>query len=122
MQELKKLGHIPSSDMERKALLAPLAEAKREYAEIVMENTREAVRAGMERTIAELKKQGLGKSVRDNLMFYLNGSLTKQATEIDFESFSGEIYDSLKEQVFVASERTMERLTGDVMDLSLIHI
>ena len=116
MKELKKQGKIPSSDIELKALIAPLAEAKEEFSKIVMENTQEAIRAGMERTKAELKKQGMGKSRGSYLRFYLNGSLKASIAGLDFEEFSKEVSQRLKEQTFVASEQTIDRMSGNVME------
>jgi len=118
LEQIKKLDRIPSSDMELKALLLPLAEAKEEYNDIVMENTQESIRAGMARTITELKKQGMGKSVKSNMAFYLNGSIKAigNVTGMDFDEFSQEISRMLKEQSFIASEQTINRMTGNVMD------
>jgi len=128
LEKLKKLDRIPSSDIELKALLAPLAEAKEEYNNIVMENTQEAIRVGMTRTVNELKKQGLGKSIQDNMKFILNGSLKVKKpkkpkitipaipTGLDFDEFSEAISELLRKQTFIASEQTIDRMTGNVMD------
>ena len=117
LAELKKLERIPTSDIEIKALLLPLIEAKEEYNNVVMENTQEAIRSGMVRTITELKRQGLKKSIQGNMAFYLNGSLKATSiTGIDFDEFSHDISQRLKEQTFVASEQTIDRMTGNVMD------
>ena len=115
MAELKKLDRIPTSDVEIKALLLPLIEAKEEYNNVVMENTQEAIRTGMTRTIAELKRQGLGKSIQGNMTFYLNGSL-KAGAPIDFDEFSKDIALRLEQQTFIASEQTIDRMTHNVMD------
>lgn len=116
MREFKKLDRVPSSDMEIKTLIAPIAEAKRGYSDIVMENTQEAIRAGMERTKTELKRQGLGKGKNSNLMFYLNGSLKLISPELDFEEFSQEVSDRIRQDSFIASGQTIDRMSGDVMD------
>lgn len=116
MTELKKLDRIPTSDIEIKALLLPLIEAKEEYTDVVMENTQEAIRTGMARTVNELKRQGLKKSIQDNMPFYLNGSLKASVSGIDFDEFSHDISQRLKEQTFIASEQTIDRMTGNVME------
>ena len=117
MSHLKKMDRLPSSDMERNELLLPLTEAIEEYSNIVMENTQEAIRTGMERTQAELKKQGLGKSLGGDLAFYLNGSISlKGAVDVDFREFSQEISDRLKAETFIASQQTMDRVAGNVKD------
>ncbi len=127
LEQLKKLDRIPSSDMELKALLVPLAEAKEEYTNIVMDNTQEAIRAGMTRTVNELKKQGLSKSIQDNMKFILNGSLKVKKpkkpkitiptipTGLDFDEFSIAISELLRKQTFIASEQTIDRMIGNVM-------
>lgn len=119
LEQIKKLERIPSSEAELKALLLPLTEAKEEYNDIVMANTQEVIRAGMARTITELKRQGFGKSIKANMVFYLNDSIKAtidNTTGIDFDEFSEEISQRLKEQTFVASEQTIDRMTGNVMD------
>ena len=116
MRKLKKLDRVPSSDMEIKILIAPIAEAKREYCDIVIENTQESIRAGMERTKTELKRQGLGKGKNSYLTFYLNGSLKLVSPELDFEEFSEEVSDRIRQDTFIASEQTIDRMSGNVMD------
>ena len=116
MSQLKKMDRLPSNDMERKALILPLTEAIEEYTDIVMENTQEAIRTGMERTKSELRKQGMGKSRGSYLKFYLNGSLKAAITDIDFDEFSEAVSDRLRQDTFIASEHTMNRISGNVMD------
>jgi len=117
LEELKKLDRIPTSDVELKALLLPLTEAKEEYTNIVIENTQETIRAGMARTVTELKRQGWGKSVKSNMAFILNGSIKAGPIgNIDFNEFSQDISDRLRLQTFVASEQTMDRMTGNIMN------
>jgi len=117
LAELMKLDRIPGSDIEIKALLLPLIEAKEEYNNIVMDNTQEAIRTGMTRTVNELKRQGLGKSIQGNMRFYLNGSIKAASISgIDFDEFSHDISQRLREQTFIASEQTIDRMTGNVME------
>ena len=124
MEELKKLDRIPTSDVEIKGLLLPLIEAKEEYNNIVMENTQVAIRTGMDRTKNELKRQGFKNSIQGNMPFYLNGSLKAEELEepgfiipiLDFDEFSDEISRMLKDQTFIASEQTIDRMTGNIMD------
>ena len=116
MSEFKKLDRVPSSDAERRILIAPLVESIIEYNDIIMENTQESIQAGMERTKTELKRQGLGKSFESNMGFFLNGSLKAAITDIDFEEFSQEVSDRMKHDTFIASQGTIDRMSGDVMD------
>ena len=119
MSEFKKLDRIPSSDAEIRILIAPLVEATIEYNDIIMENTQESIKAGMERTKTELKRQGLGKSFESNMRFILNGSLKGPipiAADIDFEEYSQEVSDRMKHDTFIASQGTIDRMSGDVMN------
>jgi len=95
LEQLKKLDRIPSSDIELKALLLPLTEAIVVYTNIIIENTKVAIRTGMTRTISALP------------------SVTSLV--IDFNEFSEEISKLLKEKTFIASEHTIDRITGNVM-------
>ena len=116
MSEFKKLDRVPSSDAEIRILIAPLVESVIEYNNIIMENTQESIKAGMERTKAELKKQGLGKSFESDMRFILNGSLKAfPITDIDFEEYSQEVSDRMKHDTFIASQGTVDRMSGDVM-------
>ena len=116
MSEFKKLDRIPSSDAEIRILIAPLVESVIEYNDIIMENTQESIQAGMERTKAELKKQGLGKGFESDMGFFLNGSLKAfPIADIDFEEFSQEVSDRMKHDTFIASQGTIDRMSGDVM-------
>jgi len=116
LEQLKKLDRIPSSDMELKALLAPLTEAKEEYNNIVMENTQEAIRAGMIRTVTELKKQGIVKSLKIKKPKKPKITIPKIPMGLDFDEFSEAISQRLREQTFIASEQTINRMTGNVME------
>ena len=119
MSEFKKLDRVPSSDAEIRILIAPLTESLIEYNNIIMENTQESIQAGMERTKAELKRQGLGKSFESDMAFFLNGSLKGPipiVADIDFEEFSQEVSDRMKHDTFIASQGTIDRMSGDVMN------
>lgn len=117
MSEFKKLDRIPSSDAEIRILIAPLTEAIIEYNDIIMENTQESIQAGMERTRRELRKQGLKNRFDIELRYFLNGSLkTFPITDIDFEEFSQEVSDRMKHDTFIASQGTIDRMSGNVMD------
>ena len=116
MSEFKKLDRVPSSDVDIRILITPLIEATIEYNDIIMENTQEAIHVGMERTKTELRKQGFGKKANSNMMFYLDGSLKDAIADIDFEEFSQGVSDRMKQDTFIASQGTIDRISGDVMD------
>ena len=119
IERLRSYDRIPSNDADLKYIAQPLKEAVEEYTKIIINNTREAVNTGIERTLAELKKQGMGKSRADDMLFFLNGSIKTPNVDINgikFDDFSQDISDRLREQTFVASEQTIDRMTGNVMD------
>ena len=98
----KKLGRVPSNDLDIKYLVEPLNEAIEDYAEIVIENTEDAIRRGIARAI--------------NL---LPTTKAKREFKIDFEfleEFSPLIAQQIKEKTFVASEKTIRRLIGNLME------
>ena len=107
MANLEKIGRIPSSDIELKALVQPLESAIEEYSEIIIEGTEQAIERGIRRTVGDLKKQGVKRVEKVKLPDSLLGLIN---------SFSPVIADRIKEHIFTASERTMQRLIGNVMD------
>ena len=62
LARFKKDG-LPSSDMDRKILVQPLTEAIEDYANIVIDNTADAIERGMRRTVDELNKLKFGEKV-----------------------------------------------------------
>ncbi|MFW6122468.1 MAG: phage minor head protein [Petrotogales bacterium] len=106
MSNLEEKGRIPSSDSELKALVQPLKDAIEEYSEIIIEGTEQAVERGIRRTVNDLKKQGVKRVEKVKLPESLLGLIN---------SFSPVIAEYLKENVFQASQRTIERLTGNIM-------
>lgn len=93
---------MPSNDLDIKYLVEPLNEAIEDYAEIVIENTEDAIRRGIARAI--------------NL---LPTTKAKREFKIDFEfleEFSPLIAQQIKEKTFVASEKTIRRLIGNLME------
>jgi SPP1 gp7 family putative phage head morphogenesis protein len=91
--------------MDRKILVQPLTEAIEDYANIVIANTADAVERGMRRTVDQLNKLKFGeKSIKAKLDYGF------------IRDFSIAIFDKIKKYIFEASENTMNRLIGNVMD------
>lgn len=104
LARFKKNG-LPSSDMDRKILVQPLTEAIEDYANIVIDNTADAVERGMRRSVDELNKLKFGeKSIKAKLDYGF------------IKDFSIAIFDKIKKHIFEASKNTMNRLIGNVMD------
>jgi len=104
LARFKKDG-LPSSDIDRKILVQPLTEAIEDYANIVIDNTADAVERGVRRSVDELNKLKFGeKSIKAKLDYGF------------IKDFSIAIFDKIKKHIFEASENTMNRLIGDVMD------
>lgn len=78
--------------MELKHITEPLLEAKDEFARILIDNTRDALNRGMDKV---------------------------QKARIDSEGlleYSQWVSDNLREHYFTASQRTLERIAGDIMN------
>jgi len=93
---------VPSNDLDIKQIVQPLEEAIEDYAEIVIENTEEAIRRGIARAVRLLPT-----------------TEAKREFKIDFEfleEFSPLIAQQIKEKTFVASEKTIRRLIGNLME------
>ncbi len=104
LARFKKDG-LPSSDMDRKILVQPLTEAIEDYANIVLDNTSDAIERGMRRVVYELNKLKFGeKSIKAKLDYGF------------IKDFSIAIFDKIKKHIFEASKNTMNRLIGNVMD------
>jgi hypothetical protein len=112
MSQLKKDG-LPSSDSQRKILLHPIIEMKKEYADTVIEGTTEALRYGRRKTFDELKKSKYLKVKK------AKGKIPKlpitPILEVEFSDFSPELSRIIRDKTFVASEATMDRIIGDIM-------
>ncbi len=84
MANLERLGRIPSSDIDRKALVQPLENAIEEYAEIIMEGTEQAISRGIRRTVNDLKRQGVKRAEKvklsDSLMELIPTSFENSAS------------------------------------------
>lgn len=113
ISQLKEKG-LPSSDLQRKTLLYPLTEMKEEYADTVIEGTTEALRFGRQKTFNELKKAGYLKVKK------VKGKIPKLPVtpilEVEFSDFSPALSKIIKDKTFIASERTMDRIIGDIME------
>lgn len=104
LARFKKEG-LPSSDIDRKILVQPLIEAIEDYANIVLDNTADAIERGMRRVVYELNELKFGeKSIKAKLDYGF------------IKDFSIAIFDKIKKHIFEASKNTMNRLIGNVMD------
>lgn len=109
LARLKELGRIPSSDSDLKNIILPLSEATEGYTEVIIENTQEAILRGMQKTVNQLKKAGVKARKKP--------FIPKPKLEFDFiKDYSVFISTHIKDKIFEASERTMSRLVGNVMD------
>lgn len=108
-ERFKEKG-IPSNIIDLKYIVLPLTEAIEEYSEIIFENTQEAVRRGMIRTLINypVKKAKPKKPTPKEL---------KALMEMwNVFEYSIAISEMLKQYTFEASERTMARLIGNIME------
>lgn len=111
MGQLKKEG-LPSSDLQRKGLLYPLIDMGEEYVDIVIEGTQEALQYGRQSKFNELKRVGYLKVKKAKVL-----KPPKEAVlEIEFSEFSPEILRMIRNKTFIASQGTMDRIIGDIME------
>jgi len=113
---LKGLGRMPSSEVDRKYIAQPITDALEEYTKIIMEGTQDSVKAGITTVVDAIKKAGGAN--KSYLHLYLSGSTRTVLKDVDLDitEYSEQIAEMLKQQTFEASETTIERMTGEVMD------
>ena len=102
MSRLKEIGRVPTSEVERKQISQPILDAIEEYVELVMNNTKDAIARGMKEVVHELEQA--------------EKSVWKISIPFAFEEYSEEIAKQLRDKTFEASQQTLTRLTGRVMD------
>jgi SPP1 gp7 family putative phage head morphogenesis protein len=94
VQELRRMGFVPSDDASRKRIAEHLQARLQPFADILTGGATEAAQHGRNAIISELQRQGVG---------------------LQFTAFSDDMSRLIREGVFEASERTLQRMTGDVM-------
>lgn len=102
MSELKKKDTVPSSDMERKILLAGLSDMAEDFGNTLFENKQDTLNYHRAETIQEIRKK-------------TKKSITVKIEEIEFFEFSPEILKLIKDKTFIASNATLARMIDDVM-------
>lgn len=111
MSELKEIGRVPSSEAERKQIAQPLLDILDDYVKIIMENVKDAVIRGAKDVIEELNKLEGTKESSKSIDIAQKVSLP-----FDAEEYSELISEQLKNKTFEASQRTLDRLSGNIMD------
>jgi len=116
MSQLKKEG-LPSSDLQRKGLLYSLTDMGEEYVDVVIEGTQEALQYGRQDMFNKLGREGYLK-VKKMVMptTYERPSLIPPLLELEFFEFSPEILRAIRNKTFIASQATMDRIIGDIME------
>jgi SPP1 gp7 family putative phage head morphogenesis protein len=94
--------------MDIKYIVEPLSESVEDYAEIIIENTQEAIRRGIERTVSSLPTSKAKEPPKPK-------TFPKLSMEF-IDEFSLSIAEYIREQKFTASERTLNRLIGNIME------
>jgi len=111
MSQLKKEG-LPSSDLQRKGLLYPLIGLGEEYVDTVIEGTQEALQYGRQDMFNKLKRAGYLKVKKAKVLKPPKIS----PLEVEFSEFSPEILRMIRDKTFIASQATMDRMIGDIME------
>lgn len=94
IQEVLRRNRLPTDDTTMRAIINQVMRAKDTFEELLGEEALQAARYGRNRIISELQKLGVS---------------------IGFSDFSERVQNTILEHVFVASDRTMQRIVGDVM-------
>jgi len=95
INKLLDMGHVPAN-MERRIILEIFNRSAEEFNDIMTEEGLANAKYGRNRIIAELQQQG---------------------HSISFTDFDERTAALLREHIFEASSRTLERMTGDVMEV-----
>ena len=104
ISKLQEMKSVPSSDILRKPLLFEIESLREEFKEIISESVIESVNVGRERVVLFTDSLTLKK-------------VKKQAIiEIPLSEFSKRFEKLIRDSVFVASEATMDRIMGDIME------
>jgi len=109
MNELKKRDTVPSSDMERKALLSGLSDIKEDFGNTLFDNKQETLSYHRTETIREIKKQTKKSRTSSGPRVII------KIADVEFSEFSPEILKLIKDKTFVASDATLARITDNVM-------
>lgn len=96
LNEFMTLERLPFSSTQRRKLLVLLEGVEEDYKEIMVEEALNATQLGKNQTISQLAQAGI-------------------LVDETFD-FSSHTYEVLRSHVFEASEGTLERMHGDVMD------
>lgn len=96
IRELQRIGRVPSDDSTRRRVVRAIEEAMDRVAGILGGGAEDAGQYGRNRVINDLRQAGI--SIGD-----------------DLKKMPDRTLQTLREHVFEASERTMQRIRGDVM-------
>lgn len=109
MSKLKGMDRIPSNDMEMKILLSDLSGIAKDFGDTLFENKRETLNYARAKTISEIEKQKKKKVKKIK-------KIPKVITGILFMDYSPELLKQIKDKTFIASQNTLDRMIGDVME------
>jgi len=108
MDKLKGMENVPSSDMEMKILLSDLADIAEDFGNILFNNKQETLNYARAKTISEIEKaKKKAKKAK---------KIPKAISGISFMDYSPELLRLIKEKTFVASQHTLDRIIGDIME------
>ena len=108
MDKLKGMENVPSSDMERKILLSDLADIAEDFGNTLFDNKQETLNYARAKTISEIEK-AKKKAIKAK-------KIPKPIAGISFMDYSPELLRQIKDKTFVASQNTLNRIIGDIME------
>jgi len=108
MDKLKGMENVPSSDMERKILLFDLADIAEDFGNTLFDNKQETLNYARAKTISEIEKAKKKAKKAKKIPKVISG--------ISFMDYSPELLRQIKDKTFVASQHTLDRMIGDIME------
>lgn len=111
ISKLQEMKSVPSSDIIRKPLLFEIESLREEFKEIISESVIESVNVGRERVLL------FADSLAVETEMHFENLIMKQAiVEIPLLEYSKQFEKLIRDSVFIASDATMDRIMGDIME------
>ena len=96
IREFQSIGRVPSDPQTRRQILRFFADAQENMADLTSEEAAAIAQRGRNSVIARLQRQGIS---------------------ISYDEVPTDILNAIRNRIFEASARTMERISGNVMEV-----
>lgn len=115
IEELITSGRVPGDDLARKILLRYLEDAGGQIAETTAAAAQSAAQHGRDKVVADVRSaaaRGAGSTAGSTPI----STTVSTVSNIAFGAFPEHTRNLIRDKVFEASERTVQRITGNVME------